>query len=94
MTKQDIHSKKWNRVGIIKDSRTADNRQNVSFIITMDNSREAIRHRSHIRHNVKSTTKFSETKIRFDLPDDAIVFIARTRKILRLALISATFGPF
>ena len=23
-----------------------------------------------------------------------IVFIARTRKILRLALISATFGPF
>ena len=36
----------------------------------MENGREAIRHRSHLRHNVTRHSKTSETKVKFNLPDD------------------------
>ena len=62
---QDMRSKKWNRSGVIKEARVSDDGQEVSFIIEMENGRETIRHRSHLRHNVKSSEKVEETKVKF-----------------------------
>ena len=36
----------------------------------MDNGRESIRHRSHLCHNIKSTSKVCETKVQFSIPDN------------------------
>ena len=36
----------------------------------MENGRETICHRSHLRHNVKSTDKITETKVKFEVPEN------------------------
>ena len=44
------------------EKREADDDQNTSFVIQMENGRETIRHRSHNHHNVTQYTKVTETK--------------------------------
>ena len=63
-------SKQWNCSGTIQESRTSDDGQEVSFVILMENGRETIRHRSHLRHNIKSTDKVTETKVKFEVPEN------------------------
>ena len=64
------NTKTWTKVGKIKAARKADDEQDVSFVIQMENGRESIRHRSHLRHNVTRYTKVVDTKVRFDIPDE------------------------
>ena len=45
--------------------------KNTSFVIQMENGRETIRHRSHIRHNVKRYTKVTEKKVRFNIEEES-----------------------
>ena len=66
---QDQNSKTWTKVGTIKAARKSDDEQDVSFIIDLENGRETIRHRSHMRHNVTRYTKIAETKVRFKAPE-------------------------
>ena len=42
----------------------------MSFIISLANGKETIRHRSHLRHNINRYTKVTETKVRFKLDED------------------------
>ena len=64
---QDLNTKTWTKVGKIKEARKADDEQDVSFVIELDNGRETIRHRSHLRHNVTRYTKVIDTKVRFEI---------------------------
>ena len=57
---QDVASKKWNRAGKIIGARQADDGQNISFIVQMDNGHEAIRHRSHLKHNITRFQRFTD----------------------------------
>ena len=68
--KNTASTKKWNKVGTIKQKREADDNQEVSFIIELQNGCETIRHRSHIRHNVTRYTPVTDTRVRFSLTDD------------------------
>ena len=67
---QNMATRRWDKSGVIKEVRTADNGQEVSFIISLPNGRETIRHRSHLRHNINRYTHITETKVRFDLKSD------------------------
>ena len=42
----------------------------MSFIISLANGKETIRHRSHLRHNITHYTKVTETRVRFNLKDN------------------------
>ena len=44
-----------------------DDGQDTSFVITMGNGRETIRHRSHIRHNITRYTKVTDKRVTFNL---------------------------
>ena len=52
---------------MIKETRLSDDGQSVSFVISMPNGKETIRHRNHLRHNVNRYMKMTETKVRFNL---------------------------
>ena len=67
---QNMATRCWDKSGIIKEVRTADDGQEVSFIISLPNGRETIRHRSHLRHNITRYTCVTVTKVRFDLKID------------------------
>ena len=67
---QDSSTKKWNKIGTIKEKREADDNQEVSFVIELQNGRETIRHRSHIRHNVTRYTQVTDTRVRFSFTGD------------------------
>ena len=43
---QDMNTKRWNKVGKITEKREADDKQNVSFVIEVENGCETICHRS------------------------------------------------
>ena len=62
-----MSTKRWNKVGKITEKREADDDQNVSYVIQMENGCETICHRSHIRHNVTKYTKVTEKKVRFNI---------------------------
>ena len=57
------------RVGKIIEKREADDGQNTSFVIRMENGYETKRYRSHPRHYVSKYTKMDETKVKFNLAD-------------------------
>ena len=67
---QDVSSKKWNKVRKIKEKRVGDDGQDTTFVIVMENGRETIRHRSHIRHNVTRYTKVTDKKVTFNLENE------------------------
>ena len=67
---QDMTTRTWNIEGKIKAKRSADDEQDVSFIIELENGPESTRHMSHLRHNVTRYTPVTETKVRFSLPED------------------------
>ena len=48
---QNAANKRWDKTGRIVEKRQSDDGQDVSFVISMANGRETIRHRSHLRHN-------------------------------------------
>ena len=60
----------WDKSGTIKEVRTSDDGQGVSFLISLPNGRETIRHCSHLRHNINRYTRISETRVRFDMKVD------------------------
>ena len=60
----------WDKSGTIKEVRTSDDGQGVSFLISLPNGRETIRHRSHLRYNLNRYTRVSEIKVRFDTKVD------------------------
>ena len=66
-TRSDVSSRKLNKTGEIKEKRVGDYGQDTSFVITMGNGRETIRHRSHIRHNITRYTKVTDKKVSFNL---------------------------
>ena len=41
---QDMNTKRWNKVGKITEKREADDEQNVSYVIELENGHETIRH--------------------------------------------------
>ena len=47
-----------------------DDGQDTSFVITMGNGRETIRHRSHTRHNITQYTKVTDRKVTFNLDNE------------------------
>ena len=59
-------------MGKIIEARKADDEQDVSSVILMENGRKSIRHRSHLRHNVTRYTKVVDTKVKFDIPDETV----------------------
>ena len=61
---------RWDKSGTIKEVRTADDGQGVSFLISLPNGKETIRHCSHLRYNLNRYTRISETKVRFDMKVD------------------------
>ena len=60
----------WDKSGIIKEVRRSDDGQGVSFIISLPDGKETIRHHSHFRYNLNRYTRISETKVKFDLKVD------------------------
>merc|ERR1711954_629177 len=67
---QNMANSRWDKSGTIKEVRTSDDGQGVSFLISLPNGRETIRHRSHLRHNINRYTRISETRVRFDMKVD------------------------
>merc|ERR1711954_22709 len=57
----------WDKSGVIKEVRRSDDGQGVSFIISLPDGKETIRHRSHLRYSLNRYTRISDTKVRFDL---------------------------
>ena len=60
----------WDKSGVIKEVRRSDDGQGVSFIISLPDGKETIRHCSHLRYNLNRYTKISDTKVKFDLKVD------------------------
>ena len=67
---QNIATGKWDKSGTIKEARVADDGQEVSFLISLPNGKETIRHRNHLRHNLNRYTKISETRVKFNMRID------------------------
>ena len=67
---QNMANSRWDKSGTIKEVRTSDDGQGVSFLISLPNGRETIRHRSHLRHNLNRYTRVSEIRVRFDMKVD------------------------
>ena len=67
---QNMANGRWDKSGTIKEVRTADDGQGVSYLISLTNGRETIRHRSHLRYNLNRYTLVSETRVRFDMKVD------------------------
>ena len=67
---QNMQNGRWDKLGTIKEVRRADDGQGVSFLISLPNGKETIRHRSHLRYNLNRYTRISDTKVRFDLKVD------------------------
>merc|ERR1712081_88281 len=67
---QNMRSGRWDKSGIVKEVRRSDNGQGVSFIISLPDGKETIRHRSHLRFNLNRYTKISDTRVKFDLKVD------------------------
>ena len=63
----DMNSKIWKKVGKIIAKREADDEQNVSYVIELENGHEKICHQSHFRHNVTHYTPVTEKKVKFTL---------------------------
>ena len=42
----------------------------MSFVISLANGRETIRHRSHLRHNITRYTRVTDRRVRFNLKED------------------------
>ena len=60
---QNAANKRWDKSGIIKEVRQSDDGQDVSFIISLANGKETIRHRYHLRHNNTRYTRVSDTRV-------------------------------
>merc|ERR1712081_51147 len=67
---QNMRSGRWDKSGIIKEVRRADDGQGVSLIIYLPDGKETIRHHSHLRYNLNRYTRISDTKVKFDLKVD------------------------
>merc|ERR1711954_462531 len=67
---QNMQNGRWDKSGTIKEVRTSDDGQGVSFLISLPNGRETIRHCSHLRYNLNRYTRISEIKVRFDMKVD------------------------
>ena len=52
------------------EKRQSDDSQDVSFVISLANGRETIRHRSHLRHNVTRYTRVTDRKVTFNLKEE------------------------
>ena len=63
-------TKDGKKTGRIKEIRESDDRQDVSFVITLANGRETIRHRSHLRHNITRYTRVTDRRVTFNLKGD------------------------
>merc|ERR1711954_296219 len=67
---QNMQNGHWDKSGTIKEVIRADDGQGVSFVISLPNGKETIRHCSHLRYNRNRYTRISDTKVRFDLKVD------------------------
>ena len=67
---QNMQNGRWDKSGTIKEVRRADDGQGVSFLISLPNGKETIRHCSHLRYNLNRYTRISDTKVKFDLKVD------------------------
>ena len=67
---QNAANKRWDKTGRIVEKRQSDDGQDVSFVISMANGRETIRHRSHLRHNITRYTTVTDRKVTFSLKEE------------------------
>merc|ERR1712081_133834 len=67
---QNMKNGCWDKSGTIKEVRRADDGQGVSFLISLPDGKETIRHRSHLRYNLNRYTRILDTKVKFDLKVD------------------------
>ena len=67
---QNAANKRWDKSGRIKEVRQSYDGQDVSFIFSLANGKETIRHRSHLRHNITHYTRVTDTRVRFNLQED------------------------
>ena len=58
-------TKRWVQEGLIVQERNNDNNVAVSFVVELDSGHKTVRHKSHLRHAIKSEEKVSEKKVRF-----------------------------
>ena len=62
---QDHVSKRWIQKGVITEARQGDDGSNTSFMIKSETERTLLRHLNHIRLDINSLDKTSETIIQF-----------------------------
>ena len=63
---QDTISRNWHKKGEIVEAREADDGQNTSFLVKMENGRISTRHRVHLKPNVTRNTRIDKPVIRFN----------------------------
>ena len=62
---RDPISQRWCRVCLIIGERDLDNITPVSFIVELESGNRTIRHKSHMRHAVKTIKKVDSKRVRF-----------------------------
>ena len=67
---QNAANKRWDKTGRIKEIRQSDDGQDVSFVISLANGRETIRHRSHLRNNITRYTRVTDRRVTFNLKEE------------------------
>ena len=60
---RDPKTKRWVTEGLIVQERNSDNGFPVSFVIELDTGHRTIRHKSHMKHCIKSDEKISERRV-------------------------------
>ena len=58
-------TKRWVQEGLVVQEKNSDNGVPVSFVVELDSGHRTIRHKSHMRHSIKSEEKISEKQVRF-----------------------------
>ena len=58
-------TKRWVQEGLVVQERNNDNDVAVSFVVELDSGHKTVRHKSHMRHAIKSEEKVSEKQVRF-----------------------------
>ena len=72
---QDHVSKCWIQKGTIIEARQGDDGSNTSFFIETETGRTLLRHKNHVRPDIKSSDRSSDTIIQFAEKPDVSEFI-------------------
>jgi hypothetical protein len=87
---KDPKTLKWDKKGVIKEQRQAPDGRAYSFIVSMDNGRDSVRHKSHIKHhesgNAERDARVSfADKVDVAAMDTKVMTRARSRALANIA---------